>query len=264
MESDEEALRLELKTNVEAVERQARWAGIGPGMRVADVCCGPGKTTAILDGLVQPAGSAVGIDGSEKRIAFARQRYGGNGIVFECRDIRTPLEDVGKFDFVWVRFVLEYSLSDAFDLVRNISGIVKPGGVLYLLDLDMNCMCHYGLSPRLEKSILSLIASAKDKADFDPFAGRKLYSHLSRLGYRDIRMNVEGHHLMYGDVKENEAFNWLKKIEVVSRKVDFRFEEYENGLQGFMEDFWSFFESPGRFTYSPLICCRGIRPGADG
>ncbi len=262
MESDEEALRLEIKTNSQAVERQALWAGIGPGMRTADVCCGPGKTTATLQKLVQPGGSILGIDGSEKRIAYAREHYGRNGVAFERKDIRQPLDDLGLFDFVWVRFVLEYCLSGGFDLVRNISGIVKPGGILCLIDLDLNCLCHQGLSPRLERTIFSLVEMAKTKADFDPYAGRKLYSHLYRLGYQDIRLTLEAHHLIYGKLKEDEGSNWVKKIEVVSRKVGFQFEEYESGLKGFMEDFWSFFSDPGRFTYSPLICCRGVRPPA--
>jgi len=47
MESDEEALRLDIKTVPALVEAQARWAGIEPGMRVADLGCGAGKTTSI-------------------------------------------------------------------------------------------------------------------------------------------------------------------------------------------------------------------------
>ena len=35
MESDEESLRLDMKTDPRDVESQARWAGIEPGMRVA-------------------------------------------------------------------------------------------------------------------------------------------------------------------------------------------------------------------------------------
>ena len=68
MESDEEAVRLDLKTDPEAVEKQALWAGIHAGMRVADLGCGSGKTTFVLNRLVGPSGSAVGIDISRQRM----------------------------------------------------------------------------------------------------------------------------------------------------------------------------------------------------
>ena len=62
MENDEEAIRLDLKTDISAVEQQALWAGLKPGMRVADIGCGPGKITSALYNMVLPGGSAVGID----------------------------------------------------------------------------------------------------------------------------------------------------------------------------------------------------------
>lgn len=63
MESDEETLRLEMKTKSAVIRKQALWAGIKKGMRVADIGCGSGKTTSILYKLVQPGGIVVGVDG---------------------------------------------------------------------------------------------------------------------------------------------------------------------------------------------------------
>ena len=62
MEDDQEAVRLDRKTDGATVEKQALWAGIEPGMRVADLGCGAGKTTFHLNKLVQPGGRACGID----------------------------------------------------------------------------------------------------------------------------------------------------------------------------------------------------------
>ena len=66
MENEEESLRLEMKTMDRVTEQQAKWAGLIPGMRVADIGCGTGKTTALLHHLVQPSGETVGIDSSSE------------------------------------------------------------------------------------------------------------------------------------------------------------------------------------------------------
>jgi SAM-dependent methyltransferase len=260
MENDEEAFRLELKTDPDAVKRQAFWAGIKPGMRVADIGCGSGKTTAILHQLVQPLGSVVGVDGSRTRIAHAEKQYGAEGAEFVCRDIMGSLEDLGKFDFVWVRFFLEYYRSNNFDIVRNISNILKPGGILCLIDLDYNCLTHFGLSPKLERTLHDAIRVLEDNANFDPYVGRKLYSFLYDLGYLDIDIDVSAHHLIFGELRNTDAFNWMKKIEVVSSKIDFQFEDENWGYEQFVKEFQEFFSNPRRFTYSPLIACKGHKP----
>jgi ubiquinone/menaquinone biosynthesis C-methylase UbiE len=260
MESDEEAFRLDIKTVAEDVERQALWAGIKPGMRVADISCGSGKTTAALHGLVQPEGTTVGIDRSEKRIAFAQSNYGTEGIEFQCRDVRNPLEDLGSFDFVWIRFFLEYYRSSCFKIVQKISKIVKPGGILCLIDLDHNSLNHYSLSDRLEQTIFHLARISQEKADFDPYAGRKLYSHLSRLDFTDIKVDVAAHHLIYGPLSERDAFNWSQKLEVAASKLEYAYDAYAGGFDEFKEEFRQFLMDPRRFTYTPIICCRGKRP----
>ena len=260
MESEEEAFRLDIKTNSQVVEKQALWAGITAGMHVADICCGSGKTTSILHKLIQPGGIVIGLDGSEKRIEYAKEHYSAKGIEFKCGDIRNPLDDLGMFDFAWVRFLLEYYLSSSFDIVKNVSEFVKPGGILCLIDLDHNCLSHFGLSPRLEKTIFAIQKFLEEKVNFDTYVGRKLYSFLYDLGYQDINVEVAAHHLIFGELKDADAFNWMKKFEVISRKINFHFEEYDGGYEEFMEEFKKFFADPRRFTYTPVICCRGRKP----
>jgi ubiquinone/menaquinone biosynthesis C-methylase UbiE len=259
MESDEEFFRLELKTDINAVNDQARWAGIEPGMRVLDVGCGIGKTTLALCDLVQPGGSAVGIDFLEQRIKCAEEARGEKNVEFICRDFTQPLDDLELFDFVWIRFVLEYFRNEAFELVRKISRILKPGGTLCLIDLDYNCMSHFEMPERLEKTLMELIATLEEKATFDPYMGRKLYSYLYKLGFADIRVRVGAHHLIYGDLGNVDAYNWLKKLEVASKRIGFDFHRYSSGYEGCVEEFTAFFNNPGRFTYTPLISACGHR-----
>jgi ubiquinone/menaquinone biosynthesis C-methylase UbiE len=260
MESDDETVRLDLKTDPMVVEKQALWAGIKPGMRVADLGFGSGKTTYRLHQLVRPVGQTVGLDRSAERIRYAKMHYADRGIDYIQRDIQNQLTDLGMFDFIYVRFVLEYYNQSAFDIVKNISGILKSGGVLNLIDLDHNCLNHYGLSERLEKTFFEIMEVLKDKADFDPFAGRKLYAHLYDLGYEQIKVDLTPHHLIYSDLNEIDAFNWMKKAQVAVKQLGYRFDRYNGCFDSFYEEFMAFFTDPRRFTYTPLILCRGQKP----
>jgi SAM-dependent methyltransferase len=239
MESDEETLRLDLKTDEKTVQKQAVWAGIKPGMRVADLACGPGKTTFCLQKLVQPDGEVTGVDYSEKRLIYARKHFSGAGIEFICRDISMPLDDLG---------------------IKNISGILKPGGILCLIDLDCNCLRHFGHSKRLERTICGIMSALEKDAGFDPYAGIKLYSYLYDLGYQDIDVDVSLHHMIFGRLKEKDAYNWMMKVKVAAKNSGYGFEEYKGDYKKFFKEVESFFADPRRFIYTPLISCRGRKP----
>jgi len=262
MEHEAEAVRLDLKTDSRSVIHQAQWAGIRPGMRVADIGCGSGKTTAYLHGLIQPGGEIVGVDASASRIGHATELYGAQGIEFVCRDMYESLDDLGEFDFIWVRFVLEYHSSRSRDIVANLTRLLKPGGILCLIDLDNNCLNHFGLDARLENTVCGIISTLEKDFDFDPYAGRKLYSYLYDLGYREIAVDAAVHHLIYGELEEVDAYNWGKKVEVAAKISGYLFDEYDGGYEEFVAEFRSFFADPQRFTYTPIILCRGIKPSA--
>lgn len=261
MENEEETFRLEAKTDAAVVEKQALWAGIKPGMRVADLGCGVGKTTSVLNQLVMPQGAVVGVDFSQGRIDYANQRYAAPGTEFLCRDVRYPLDGLGSFDLVWVRFVMEYYRHNALEILHNISRIVKPGGILCIIDLDHNCLNHFGMTERMERTLIEFMRTLEEKANFDPYAGRKFYSYLYKLGYRDLQVDVGAHHLIYGELNDVDGYNWVKKIEVASKKIGFAFKEYEGGYAELMEEFQLFFNDPARFSYTPIISVRGQMPG---
>lgn len=261
MENSDESLRLEMKTDVDAVRRQAAWCGIKPGMRVLDLGCGSGKTTRIFHGMVQPGGSVAGIDFSRERIDRAVKLYGKiPGIEFLVRDLRKPIKDAGRFDIIWMRFVLEYFRVESKEIVHRLKDLLNPGGWLCLLDLDYNCLNHYELPERMQTVLPKLMTLMDEKYNFDTFAGRKLYSYLFDGNYTNIEVGMMAHHLIYGKARESDIFNWTKKIEVTARKLEPVFTDYPGGIDGFKEDFKKFFVNPRRFTYTPLIMCRGMKP----
>lgn len=261
MEGPEEAIRLEIKTDPEALRAQAEWCGIGPGLRVLDVGCGPGKTSFILHEMTQPGGAVLGLDFSTERIERARQRYRTKpNIDFRIHNFCDPLDGFGQFDLIWVRFILEYHRRESATIVENLVRSLKPGGFLCLIDLDHNALNHYPLPGRMERVLTRIMALLEERYNFDPYAGRKLYTYLFDQGLDQIEVSLQPHHLIYGKVADSDMFNWIKKLEMVSKKTPKVFEGYPGGHIQFFEDFSAFFHDPRRFTYTPLILCRGMKP----
>jgi SAM-dependent methyltransferase len=261
MENLEEAFRLEIKTDPGVIRKQARWCGLKPGLRVLDVGCGPGKVTSILYEMIQPGGSILGMDYSEERIRHAKEHYGQkDGINFQVHDPRKPLKNIGLFDLVWVRFFLEYNRAEGPEITKNLTECLKPGGHLCLMDLDHNCLNHYELPPRMEKILFELMDRLEKEFNFDPYAGRKLYSYLYDLDYQNIQLDLVAHHLFYAKMRDEDLYNWIKKVEVASEKAKDLFDNYPGGQAAFFVDFGKFFLDPRRFTYTPLILCKGMKP----
>jgi SAM-dependent methyltransferase len=264
MENGEEAIRLDVKTDPEAVRRQATWCGVKAGMRVLDLGCGSGKATSILRDMVEPGGSIVGIDYSPERIAYAANHFGDiNGIDFIIHDLTNPIENIGQFDIIWVRFVLEYYRKESLDIVRNLRALLNPGGFLCLIDLDYNCLSHYELPPHMAAILPKLMAYLDEEHNFDTYAGRKLYSYLYDLNFENIEVELMAHHLIYGKAREADIFNWLTKVKVSVKKMEGLFVNYPGGSTSFLQEFKRFFLDPRRFTYTPLIMCKGRRPNTD-
>jgi ubiquinone/menaquinone biosynthesis C-methylase UbiE len=260
MESEEEALRLDLKTDERVVEEHARWAGLRPGMRVADLGCGSGKTTFYLNRLAQPGGSALGLDIAVQRIDFARSHYQAEGLEFRVGDLRAPPADLGCFDFVWVRFVLEYYLAQSFDIVRGLVDVLCPGGTLCMIDLDCNCLRFHGFPARTERAVQRIMQRLEANCNFDPYVGVKLYSYLFDLGFEDIQVLVAPHNLIHGGFQQSAKFNWKKKAEIAGSLSGYEFEEYAGGYEEFVAEIDQLLSDPRVFTYTPLMVCRGRRP----
>ena len=263
MESEEESLRLDLKTDPRMVEEQARWAGLLPGMRVVDLGCGAGKTTQILHRLAQPGGEVVGIDHSKQRIDYATEHYAESGISYITRDARGTLSDLGRFDLVWIRFLLEYYEQQSYEIAKNAFQLLSSGGTICLLDLDYNCLGHSGASERLERTMRNMVLATQRHHGFDPFVGRKLYGYLYDLGCVDIEVQMSAHHLIYGELSEIDRFNWLSKAKAARNTPELFADVYSGGYEEFERELVSYLEHPRRFIYTPLMMCKGKKPIAQ-
>jgi hypothetical protein len=156
---------------------------------------------------------------------------------------------------------LEYHGSKAFQIVQHLSHITKPGGIICLIDLDYNCLSHHGMPERLVKVMRGAMFHFMEHADFDPYVGIKLYSFLYDLNFEQIDVTLSAHHLIFGELGHVDSFNWTKKAEVAAKKSGVNLDEdFPGGYQEFLREFRRFFSDPRRFTYTPLIACRGVKP----
>lgn len=120
-----------------------RLAGIVPGARVADVGCGPGALLPALSEAVGEGGAVEAIDGDEDAVTAARGLVGAAGLANvragQGRAEDTGLE-AGAFDAVMMRHVLAHNGGTAQQIVRHLASLLRPGGNLLLVDVDMTAM----------------------------------------------------------------------------------------------------------------------------
>lgn len=119
-----------------AKELKAMIAGlpVRAGDRVLELACGDGVYSAWLAERVGPDGSVTALDVSAAFLDLARRNAGpAVGLVAGSAE-RMPFAD-DTFDLVWCAQSL-YSLPDPVEAVRLMRRVVKPGGVVAVLEDD--------------------------------------------------------------------------------------------------------------------------------
>ena len=125
----------------ELTEEVFRRAGIGVGMHVLDVGCGPGDVSFLAAKLVGPSGSVLGIDRSEDAVKRASQRaaeHGLRGCHFAVADVEA-FETDQRFDAVVGRLLLMY-LKDPARTLRSLIRHLRPGGIVAFHEIILNSM----------------------------------------------------------------------------------------------------------------------------
>jgi ubiquinone/menaquinone biosynthesis C-methylase UbiE len=189
----EELERLKMQATVAIDIEREMWknAGLKPGMKVLDIACGPGFTACELAKAAGPEGHVTGVDINEELIAVAHQaRTSENveNVSFSTGNVYELTLPEHSFDFVYARFVFQHLEKPQLAL-SNIRKVLKPGGVLCVLDIDDNWTSFAPESEAFVKFIRKAGAGQKRKGG-NRLIGSQLYGMLSGAGFKNVSTKI--------------------------------------------------------------------------
>ena len=119
-------------------------AGVGRGMHVLDVGCGPGDVSFLASTIVGPTGAVVGVDNSAEAVSLASKRA-MQAQLGNVRFVRADLQHLNspelkasaQFDAIVGRLVLMY-FADPGALLRELLQLLRPGGVVAFHEMDLS------------------------------------------------------------------------------------------------------------------------------
>ncbi|MFL6025177.1 MAG: methyltransferase domain-containing protein [Marmoricola sp.] len=168
-----------------AVEaRQLALAGVVPGAAVADVGCGPAAMSVELARMVGPTGSVQAVERDDSAIAAARQVIGESGLTnVELRQGSAAATGVepGSVDVAMMRHVLAHNGGDEQEIVDHLATLVRPGGAVYLVDVDLTGVRTLDGDPGLE-GLTARYAQFHASRGNDPMVGLRLGKLLGQAG----------------------------------------------------------------------------------
>jgi ubiquinone/menaquinone biosynthesis C-methylase UbiE len=143
--SDEERARYRFMAETALRTEGSQWAaaGVREGAAVADVGCGPGAVSVVLAGLVGGTGHIWAVDGGPEAVELARQAVeeagAGNVTVSQGDATATGLAPA-SVDVVMIRHVLAHNGGREAAIVAHAADLVRPGGSVFLVDIDASAM----------------------------------------------------------------------------------------------------------------------------
>jgi ubiquinone/menaquinone biosynthesis C-methylase UbiE len=188
----EELERLKMQATIALDIEKAVWskAGLTSDMRVLDLACGPGFISCELARLVNK-GDVTGVDISAELIATAHQAKASEkieNVMFQTGNLYELELPANRFDFVYARFVFQHLAKPQLAL-ENILRVLKPGGILCILDIDDNWTSFSPASSTFIKFIRKTGAGQRRKGG-NRLIGSQLYGLLNEAGFNNVSVGI--------------------------------------------------------------------------
>lgn len=161
-------------------QRQISTLDISRGVKVLDLCCGPGFFMPFLLNMVGPLGHVTGVDQDPILLDSAHARL--SSLPAENWDLQLATIDeyepyLAEFDVILIFNSIGY-FPDPADVVRGIASRMKRGSTLIVKDFDSELLFFH---PRRTDYWSALLVAAQEQnvgqnpLPFDNFLGRRLH-----------------------------------------------------------------------------------------
>jgi len=170
------------------------------GEEWADLCCGTGDMTFLLNELVAPSGKVFGIDISEKLLRIAQRKSNNlvrTVIYWEKKDIFDLDTQIRKFDGICMSYGLR-NLKNVEDGIQKVFSLLKDNGRAGFL--DFNHSKNNSLSSIFQKIYLRFIVvpisglfNLKEEYSYiensikDFPKGTKLMYIAKKIGFKEVK-----------------------------------------------------------------------------
>ena len=153
--SDVELSRYEMMAARALEHERDRWvsAGVLEGAVVADIGCGPGAVSIALARQVGATGRVLAFDRTPEAVDMARvvtERAGVGNVVVEVADADATGVAPSSVDVAMIRHVLAHNGGREAAIVAHAAKLVRPGGSVYLIDVDGTAVRSRPSDPELD------------------------------------------------------------------------------------------------------------------
>jgi ubiquinone/menaquinone biosynthesis C-methylase UbiE len=159
-------------------------AGIVRDATVADVGCGPAAVTIRMADVVGPSGRVIGIEPDEAALRVARQLMSdaqiANVELRRATGTNTALA-AESVDVAVMRHVLAHNGTDEQNIVNHLAEVIRPGGHVYLVDVDGTAVRMLNADPDLG-DLSEKYARFHRRRGNDLMVGLRLGQLLARAG----------------------------------------------------------------------------------
>ncbi|HUR75178.1 MAG TPA: methyltransferase domain-containing protein [Sporichthya sp.] len=159
-------------------------AGIVPGARVVDLGCGPGAALLAMAEVVGADGSVYGVDGDPAAVAVAESLIAGAGLTnasVVVGDVAASALPPEPMDVAVLRHVLAHNGSTEQAIVDHAASLVRPGGCVYLVDVDATMLRSRPRPPLMDEVQERYLAYHAQRGN-DLRVGLRLADLLERAG----------------------------------------------------------------------------------
>ncbi len=164
-------------------------AGLARGMNVVEFGCGAGALSRLMARAVGPAGRVLGLDLSAFNVARSREIAAQGKLdnaIFEVADPRATKVATGFADLCVARHLLG-KVPDAERVVREMTRVTRPGGVVAVFDTDEG-LTIFEPEPPTVTELRNLLTRERLASGGNLTVGRSLYRLLTDAGLGGVRV----------------------------------------------------------------------------